>query len=106
MVEPSDKKVSFISDSNGSYLEVVSTDCLPVAEIEFVKERNKDQRPNLKINFEEFISVKGLKAQGNRLTTYKVKTINMLASLESSLETASTEESSDDDGQSQIILDF
>ena len=106
LVEPSDKKVSFISDSNGSYLEVVSTDCLPVAEIEFVKERNKDQRPNLKINFEEFISVKGVKAQGNRLTTYKVKTINMLASLEPSLETASTEESSDDDGQSQIILDF
>ena len=106
LVEPSDKKVSFISDSDGSYLEVVSTDYLPVAEIEFVKERNKDQRPNLKINFEEFISVKGLKAQGNRLTTYKVKTINMLASLEPSLETASTEESSDDDGQSQIILDF
>ena len=106
MVEPSDKKVSFISDSNGSYLEVVSTDYLPLAEIEFVKERNKDQRPNLKINFEEFISVKGLKAQGNRLTTYKVKTINTLASLEPSLETASTEESSDDDGQSQIILDF
>ncbi len=106
LVEPSDKKVSFISDSDGSYLEVVSTDYLPVAEIEFVKERNKDQRPNLKINFEEFISVKGLKAQGNRLTTYKVKTINMLASLEPSFETASTEESSDDDGQSQIILDF
>ncbi|MDG2164541.1 MAG: DNA gyrase/topoisomerase IV subunit A, partial [Flavobacteriales bacterium] len=106
LVEPSDKKVSFISDSDSSYLEVVSTDCLPLAEIEFVKERNKDQRPNLKINFEEFISVKGLKAQGNRLTAYKVKTINMLASLEPSLETASTEESSDDDGQSQIILDF
>jgi len=106
LVEPSDKKVSFISDSDGSYLEVVSTDYLPVAEIEFVKERNKDQRPNLKINFEEFISVKGVKAQGNRLTTYKVKTINMLASLEPSIETASTEESSDDDGQSQIILDF
>ena len=63
LVEPSDKKVSFISDNDGSYLEVVSTDYLPVAEIEFVKERNKDQRPNLKINFEEFISVKGLKAQ-------------------------------------------
>ena len=106
LVEPLDKKVSFISDSDGSYLEVVSTDYLPVAEIEFVKERNKDQRPNLKINFEEFISVKGLKAQGNRLTTYKVKTINMLASLEPFFERASTEESSDDDGQSQIILDL
>ena len=91
LVEPLDKKVSFISDSDGSCLEVVSTDYLPVAEIEFVKERNKDQRPKLKINFEEFISVKGLKAQGNRLTVHKVKTINVLASLEPSLETTSTE---------------
>ena len=110
LVEPSDKKVSFISDSDGSYLEVVSTDYLPVAEIEFIKERNKDQRPNLKINFEEFISVKGLKAQGNRLTTYKVKTINMLASLESSAQKELLEDVKDDnnndEGQSQIIFDF
>ena len=110
LVEPSDKKVSFISDSDGSYLEVVSTDYLPVAEIEFVKERNKDQRPNLKINFEEFISVKGLKAQGNRLTTYKVKTINMLASLELPAQKEFPEDVKDannnDEGQSQIILDF
>ena len=110
LVEPSDKKVSFISDSDGSYLEVVSTDYLPVAEIEFVKERNKDQRPNLKINFEEFISVKGLKAQGNRLTTYKVKTINMLASLELPAQKELPEDVKDgnnnDEGQSQIILDF
>ena len=110
LVEPSDKKVSFISDSDGSYLEVVSTDYLPVAEIEFVKERNKDLRPNLKINFEEFISVKGLKAQGNRLTTYKVKTINMLASLELPAQKELPEDVKDDnyndEAQSQIILDF
>jgi len=110
LVEPSDKKVSFISQSHGSYLEVVSTDYLPIAEIEFVKERNKDQRPNLKINFEEFISVKGLKAQGNRLTTFKVKTINMLASLKLPLEKELSKEVKDDDhndaGKSQIILDF
>ena len=102
--------MSFISDNDGSYLEVVSTDYLPIAEIEFVKERNKDQRPNLKINFEEFISVKGLKAQGNRLTTYKVKTINMLASLESPAQNELPEDVKDDknndEGQSQIILDF
>lgn len=109
LVEPSDKKVSFISDSDGSYLEVVSTDYLPLAEIEFIKERNKDQRPNLKINFEEFISVKGLKAQGNRLTTYKVKTINMLASLEPPAQKELPEDEKDDNNderQSQIILDF
>ncbi len=108
LVEASDKKVSFISDSEGSYLEVVSTDYLPVAEIEFTKERNKDQRPNEQINFEEFITVKGLKAQGNTLTAYKVKSINLLESLEPPTETVAPEEASDEDedGQSQIILDF
>jgi len=108
LVEASDKKVSFISDSEGSYLEVVSTDYLPVAEIEFTKERNKDQRPNEQINFEEFITVKGLKAQGNSLTTYKVKSINLLESLEPPVETVAPEEESDEDedGQSQIILEF
>ena len=110
MVEPSDKKVSFISDNDGSYLEVVSTDYLPVAEIEFVKERNKDQRPNLKINFEEFISVKGFKAQGNTLTTYKVKSINLMESLEPSAEKVLPEDVKDDNindaEQSQTTLDF
>jgi topoisomerase-4 subunit A len=109
LAEPSDKKVSFISDSEGSYLEVVSTDPIPVAEIEFTKERNKDQRPNEQINFEEFIAVKGLKAQGNTLTTHKVKSINLLAPLEPPVETPLPEEPSDgedEDTQSQIILDF
>ena len=112
LVETSDKKVSFISDSDGSYLEVVSTDYLPVAEIEFVKERNKDQRLNLKINFEEFISVKGLKAQGNTLTTHKVKSINLMASLDPLVETSTSDQEPDkddnnnDEGKSQIILDF
>ena len=110
LVELSDKKVRFISDNDGSYLEVVSTDYLPVVEIEFVKERNKDQRPNLKINFEEFISVKGLKAQGNRLTNHKVKSINMLASLELPAQKELPEDQKDDynndEGKSQIVLDF
>ena len=48
----------------------------------FSKLRNKDQRPNQKIVFEEFISVKGIKAQGNQLTPYKVKQVNILEPLE------------------------
>jgi len=106
LVEASDKKVSFISDSEGSYLEVVSTDYLPIAEIEFNKERNKDQRPNEQINFEKFISIKGLKAQGNTLTSYKVKSISLLESLEPPVEELAFEEESEEDDQSQIILDF
>lgn len=108
LVEVSDKKVSFISESDGSYLEVVSTDSLPVAEIEFTKERNKDQRPNEQINFNEFIAIKGLKAQGNTLTSYKVKSISLLESLNSEeVSTPKQDISQDDeDEQSQISMEF
>ena len=107
LVEPSDKKVCFISDSDGSYLEVISTDFSPLAEIEFTKDRNKEQRLNEKLNFEEFISIKGLKAQGNSLSPYKVKTINLLASLEPPLiDDPANNSVEDDDEASQIILDF
>ena len=34
------------------------------------------------IIFEEFISVKGIKAQGNQLTPHKIKQVNTLESLE------------------------
>lgn len=106
LVEFSDKKVNFISESEGSYLEVVSTDLLPLAEIEFSKERNKEQRPNEKINFDEFIAIKGLKAQGNILTPHKVKSINLLDALDPVAEELPVQEDSDDDEQSQITLDF
>jgi len=106
LVEASDKKVSFISDSEGSYLEVVSTDYLPVAEIEFIKERNKDQRQNEQVNFSEFISIKGLKAHGNTLTSYKVKSINLLKALEPTAELVEESSSEEDDDKAQIILDF
>lgn len=106
LVEASDKKVCFISDYQGSHLEVVSTDYLPVAEIEFTKERNKDQRPNEQLNFEEFISIKGYKAHGNILTSYKVKSINLLESINPPIETIEEELDDEDDDQAQIILDF
>jgi topoisomerase-4 subunit A len=108
LIEVSDKKVSFISESDGSYLEVVSTDYLPVAEIEFTKERTKDQRPNEQINFNEFIAIKGLKAQGNTLTSYKVKSISFLESLKSEeVSTPKQDISQDDeDEQSQISMEF
>lgn len=110
LVETSDKKVCFISDSEGSYLEVISTDYYPMAEIEFTKERNKDQRSNEQLNLENFISVKGLKASGNTLTTYKVKAVNLLKPLDPPTSNEIKEKPDDDeddtDEQSQIILEF
>lgn len=76
LVEPSDKKVLFISEFEGSQLECVSTDLLPVCEIKFYKNKGKDIA-NESINLSEFIAVKGLKAKGNRLSQYKIKEINL-----------------------------
>lgn len=81
LVENPDKEEKIISDSENSFLELVSTDYRPMAEIVYSKQRGKDQRPNEAINLEEFISLKGIKALGNQLTTDKVKQLNLLESL-------------------------
>ncbi|MEO2073511.1 MAG: DNA gyrase/topoisomerase IV subunit A [Zunongwangia sp.] len=78
LIEHPDKEEKFISDHDNAYLEVVSTDYFPMIEIEFTKLKGKDRRPNEEVSIEEFISVKGIKALGNQLTTDKVKTINLL----------------------------
>ena len=78
LIENEDKEENFIGDNPKSYLEIVSTDYLPVAEVVYSKLRGKDQKPNDLIELEEFISVKGIKALGNQLTSEKVKQINLL----------------------------
>ncbi|RZS93677.1 DNA gyrase/topoisomerase IV subunit A [Aquimarina brevivitae] len=78
VIENPEKEEYFISDHPKSYLEIVSTDYKPMAEIVFSKSRGKDQRPNEEIDIEDFIAVKGIKAQGNQLTTHKVKQLNLL----------------------------
>ena len=82
LIENENKEECFISTNKGSFLELISTDWKPVFEIIFNKVRNKDQRPNEKIIFEDFISVKGIKAQGNQLTSHKVKQVNSLKSIQ------------------------
>lgn len=80
LIEPTDKKVSFITDHEESQLEIVSTDWLPQVELIFNKVKGA-QRDNETIVLEEFIAIKGMKAIGNRLTTHKVKSIDLLESL-------------------------
>ncbi|MDC1535043.1 DNA gyrase/topoisomerase IV subunit A [Flavobacteriaceae bacterium] len=82
LIENENKEEIFISTYKDSFLEIVSTDWKPVIELVYNKERNKDQKPNTNIEIEEFISVKGIKAQGNQLSGYKIKQINILESKE------------------------
>jgi len=77
LVEQEGKEEQFISEHPKSQLEIVAVDYKPVAELVFSKQRGKDQKPNQKVNIEEFIAVKGIKALGNQLTADKLKQINL-----------------------------
>ena len=75
--EISEGKYSFISDHKDSFLSLVSTDWRPMLEVLYVKEKGKDRKSEI-INIEEFISVKGWKALGNKLTNKKIKEVKWL----------------------------
>jgi topoisomerase-4 subunit A len=81
LIEQEGKEESFISDHADSQLEIVSTDWRPMADVEFTKDRGKDRKPNMEVNLEEFISVKGISAQGNQLTKDKINQVSLLDSL-------------------------
>lgn len=72
----SEKKELFISESEGSFLEIVTTNRQPFIEIVFKKLKGK-QKDNETVDLNEFIAVKGMKAQGNQLTKDPVKQINL-----------------------------
>jgi topoisomerase-4 subunit A len=81
LIEQEGKEESFISEHADSQLEIVSTDWRPMVDVEFTKERGKDPKPNMEVNLEEFISVKGITALGNQLTKDKINQISLLDSL-------------------------
>lgn len=78
LIDQPEREELVISDHPKSYLEKVFTDYRPVAELVFVKERNKERKDNLEIDLESFIAVKGISALGNQLTKDKVLEINAL----------------------------
>lgn len=87
----------FLEDSK-SFIELISTDYLPIVEIIYRKERGKEQEIE-QINIADFISVKGIKAQGNTLTTGTVNQINALEGIPYEEE---TEENKVDDSQTEL----
>ena len=81
LIEQEGKEEFFISEHADSQLEIVSTDWRPMAEVEFTKERGKERKPNMEVNLEEFIAVKGITALGNQLTKDKINQVSLLSSL-------------------------
>ena len=80
LVETENKEEIFITEHDKSQLEIVSTDYRPVAELIFAKIKGI-QKENQIIDLEGFITIKGIKALGNQLTTDKIKQVNLLAPL-------------------------
>jgi topoisomerase-4 subunit A len=77
LIEIVEKEELIIPEHPKSKLEIVSTDYRPIAEIKF----SKRSLNNETVNFESFIAIKGIKAQGNQLTNEKIKQVILLDSL-------------------------
>jgi len=69
------KPESLIGTHPKSEILYLSTNPLAEVELVFKKERGKENKDNQNIVLEEFISVKGFKAQGNQVTPYIVKDV-------------------------------
>ncbi|MCB0793884.1 MAG: DNA gyrase/topoisomerase IV subunit A [Flavobacteriales bacterium] len=75
-LESAKDPVHFITDHPESRLVSYSLLAKPRVTISYDKRSN--DRPDETVDLAEFIAVKGVKAMGNRLTTYKVKSIDLL----------------------------
>ena len=78
LIENPDKDENILTDHPKSYLEKIFTDFRPVAEVVFAKKRGQERKPNVEVDLESFIAIKGITAMGNRLTKDKVLEINAL----------------------------
>lgn len=83
-----DKRVSFISEAPGSYLDIVSTAYRPEARIVFNKLLKETKNlPDQVLNLADLIDIKGMKAQGNQMTKLKVKEIVLTHPIDESPQT-------------------
>ena len=71
-----DKRVIFISESVGSFMDLVSTAYRPEAKMVYNKLLKETKNlPDNVINLADMMELKGMKAQGNQMTKLKVKEI-------------------------------
>ena len=96
LIENLSQKFTFISDHKKSYLEKVSTDWRPQLEVLYKKEKGKERKKDI-IDLENFIAIKGPKSIGNRLSSNKINSVNLLDPLEyTEIEESKIDEESND----------
>jgi len=75
------KKVSFISEDNGSKLVLLSGLREPKIELEILKGKSQTVEKKT-VNLTDLIDIKGMKALGNRLSLHVIKNITLIESSE------------------------
>jgi topoisomerase-4 subunit A len=78
---PGEKIVKFIPEGKDNRIEIVSTRAVVRIGMQFDK-RSTDSKDE-KVNLSEFVEVRNEKAVGNKLTDFKIKTINIMPPLPS-----------------------
>ena len=76
VLESSEKAQSLLTDHEESKLDLISKHTFPVVKVEFDK-RSSNKAPEI-VELHDFISVKGYKALGNRISADKVKQVTEL----------------------------
>jgi topoisomerase-4 subunit A len=95
-----DRKEPFITEHSDSALEFVSYDARPRIEIIYRKIKGK-QKENEELLLDEFISIKGEKAQGNQLSRDEVRKINALESIPEEEDTDEDNSADDNDASNE-----
>jgi len=80
-IEESDKKQDFLGEHPDSFVYAISLDYLPQVEIIYDENKNGKHIDNEIIQLAEFISVKGFKAKGKRISNHFIKEALMLEPL-------------------------
>jgi len=89
-IEESGKPVSFASEDDEAKLLSISDERFPQIEIIFGG-KNSEREPE-KIDVDEFIAIKGVKAKGKRITNFDVKKISFIEPLNKPVDDESDEE--------------
>ncbi len=80
-IEESDKKQDFLGEHPDSFIYAISDDWLPKTEIIFDDKKNGKHFDNKIVLLADFITVKGFKARGKRLSNHTIKKVVMLEPL-------------------------
>lgn len=86
--EDTSKKVLFITEHPNSKLELISLNKSPKIRVEYDKRSSSKDPEEIELN--DFIAVKGVAAQGNKLTAEKIKTIDLVPLSEEELKEEET----------------